>query len=66
MNGAQAVSGVDIGVTERMRLCLAESDLYFSGYDTRLLRPETVPKLVRFALPFMRITKLQVRTATQR
>lgn len=36
-----------------MRLCLEENDRRFSGYDTRLLRPETMPKLVRFALRFI-------------
>jgi hypothetical protein len=54
MNGAQSVSDVDIGVPELMRLCLAENDRRFAGYDTRLQRPETVPKLVRFALRFVR------------
>ncbi|WP_322005987.1 ferritin-like domain-containing protein [Paraburkholderia tropica] len=54
MNGAQSVSDVDISVPELMRLCLAENDRRFSGYDTRLQRPETVPKLVRFALRFVR------------
>ncbi|WP_321942699.1 ferritin-like domain-containing protein [Paraburkholderia tropica] len=54
MNGAQSVSDVDIGVPDLMRLCLAENARRFSGYDMRLQRPETVPKLVRFALRFAR------------
>ncbi|WP_213294667.1 ferritin-like domain-containing protein [Paraburkholderia sacchari] len=54
VNGAQSVSDVDINVPDLMRLCLEENDRRFSGYDTRLLRPETMPKLVRFALRFMR------------
>jgi len=37
-----------------MRLCLAENDRRFAGYNPRLVHPETVPKLVRFALRFMR------------
>jgi hypothetical protein len=53
MNGAQQVSNVDISVPDLMRLCLEENDRRFSGYDTRLLRPETMPRLVRFALRFM-------------
>jgi hypothetical protein len=53
MNGAQAVSSVQISVRELLILCLAESERRFSGYDRRLLRPETMPKLVRFALRFM-------------
>jgi hypothetical protein len=54
MNGAHSVTDVDISAPELMRLCLAENDRRFSGYDPRLLRPETMPKLVRFALRFMR------------
>jgi hypothetical protein len=54
VNGAQSVTDVDISVPELMRLCLAENDRRFSGYDPRLLRPTTMPKLVRFALRFMR------------
>jgi hypothetical protein len=57
VNGAQAVSGADIDVRELMMLCLEENDRRFSGYDERLLRPETMPKLVRFALRFMREKK---------
>ena len=57
MNGAQSVTDVDISVPELMRLCLAENDRRFSGYDARLLRPETMPRLVRFALRFVREKK---------
>jgi hypothetical protein len=54
VNGAQAVSAVEISVRELMTLCLEENERRFSGYDRRLLRPETMPRLVRFALRFMR------------
>jgi hypothetical protein len=57
VNGAQSVTDVDISVPALMRLCLAENDRRFSGYDPRLLRPTTTPKLVRFALRFMRDKK---------
>jgi hypothetical protein len=57
MNGAQSVSSVQVGVRELMELCLAENERRFAGYDRRLLRPETVPKLVRFAMRFMRTGK---------
>jgi hypothetical protein len=50
VNGAQAVSSVQISVRELMTLCLAENERRFAGYDRRLLRPETMPRLVRFAL----------------
>jgi hypothetical protein len=59
VNGAQAVSAVDIDVRELMSLCLQENDRRFSGYDVRLLRPRTMPALVRFALRFMREKKPQ-------
>lgn len=54
VTGAQSVSTVDIGIRELMELCLAENDRRFSGYDSRLLRPRTMPALVRLALRFMR------------
>jgi hypothetical protein len=54
VNGAQSVSATDISVADLMRLCLDENDRRFSGYDTRLLRPQTMPKLVRFGLRFVR------------
>jgi len=57
VSGAQAVSSVDIGVRELMMPCLAQSERRFAGYDRRLLRPGTMPRLVRFALRFMRADK---------
>lgn len=54
INGAQSLSSVQVGSRELITLCLAENARRFSGYDGRLLRPETVPKLARFALRFMR------------
>jgi hypothetical protein len=53
VNGASAV-GDDIDTAELMDLCLAEDDRRLSGYDSRLKRPRTVPRLVRFARRFMR------------
>jgi hypothetical protein len=54
VQGANAVSGVDIKTAELMDICLAENNRRLAGYDTRLLRPTTVPRLVRFARWFMR------------
>jgi len=54
ITGTKAVSNVDISVPELMGLCLAENDRRFSGYDSRLLRPVTMPILVRFALRLMK------------
>ncbi|MEM5388118.1 ferritin-like domain-containing protein [Paraburkholderia phymatum] len=56
-NGAQSLSSVKVGLRELMTLCHAENDRRFSGYDQRLLRPETIPKIVGFALRFMRSKK---------
>jgi hypothetical protein len=53
VTGSKAVSEVDVGVREMMSLCLAENDRRFAGYDPRLLRPTTMPRLVRFALRLM-------------
>ena len=57
VNGAQAVSAVEISLRELMTLCLEQNERRFSGYDRRLLRPEAMPTLVRFALRFMRAGK---------
>jgi len=48
------VSDVDVGAAELMALCLAENDRRFAGYDTRLVRPTTMPGLTRLALRVMR------------
>ncbi|HZC95759.1 MAG TPA: hypothetical protein VE267_06470, partial [Bradyrhizobium sp.] len=57
ISGSKAVSSADIGAAELMRVCLAENDRRFAGYDRRLCRPETMPGLVRFALRFVRSRK---------
>lgn len=54
VSGAQTVSAGDISVRDLMILCLEENDRRFAGYDPRLLRPRSMPALVRFALRFMR------------
>jgi hypothetical protein len=59
VKGAQSVTDGDINVRELMELCLAENDRRFAGYDSRLLRPTTMPRLVRFALRFMRRARAQ-------
>jgi hypothetical protein len=60
VNGASAV-GEDIDTAELMDLCLAENDRRMAGYDLRLHRPRTVPRLVRLARRFMR-SKRHART----
>lgn len=50
VTGAQSVSPVEVRFSDLMRLCLVENDRRFAGYDGRLVRPKTIPMLVRFAL----------------
>ena len=54
VNGSRSVSDADIKPGTLMRICLEENDRRFAGYDFRLLRPTTVPSIVRFAQRFMR------------
>jgi hypothetical protein len=54
VSGASSV-GDDIDTAELMDLCLAEDTSRLAGYDPRLRRPRTVPRLVRFARRFMRV-----------
>jgi hypothetical protein len=54
LNGTKAVSDTEITIRELMTVCLHENDRRFAGYDPRLLRPNTMPKLVRLALRFMK------------
>lgn len=57
VNGAKAVSDVDIELVDLMEVCLAENDRRFSGYDTRLLRPTTMPALTRFGVRILKMFK---------
>jgi hypothetical protein len=50
LNGAQSVAAEAPALPELLALCLAENERRFAGYDERLLRPATVPRLVRAAL----------------
>jgi hypothetical protein len=59
VKGSQAVSNVDVSVSELMDICLAENDRRMAGYDPRLKRPTTMPRLVRFAHRFMRAPRPQ-------
>ena len=56
VTGAKEV-GVDVSVAELMDVCLAENQRRLGIYDARLLRPLTVPRLVRFARRFLRSSK---------
>jgi hypothetical protein len=53
VHGAQSVTDGGIELPRLMALCLQENERRFAGYDERLLRPATVPRLVRAALRLM-------------
>ena len=61
VNGTRAVADVELSVPELMALCLSENDRRFSGYDRRLLRPTTMPSLVRLGLGALRLTRQLLR-----
>ena len=48
MTGSASV-GIELKPRELIDLCLAENDRRMAGYDRRLLRPMTVPRLARLA-----------------
>jgi hypothetical protein len=50
LHGAQSVADDGVGVRDLIALCLAENDRRFAGYDDRLLRPRTVPRLAGLVL----------------
>ncbi len=56
LTGADSL-GKDINTKALLEICLAENDRRMQGYDPRLLRPTTVPSLVRFACRFLRYRK---------
>jgi hypothetical protein len=45
--------GIDINLRDLFELCLAENERRMRGYDQRLLRPTTMPRLVRALLWFL-------------
>jgi hypothetical protein len=54
LTGSKAVSNVELSAAALLDICLAENDKRLAGYEPRLLRPMTVPRLVRFVRRFMR------------
>jgi hypothetical protein len=53
MTGHESI-GIDLDLGGLMALCLAENTRRLAGYDSRLLRPAVVPRLVRLVLRLMR------------
>ncbi|HUW81037.1 MAG TPA: hypothetical protein VMV54_09130 [Acidocella sp.] len=56
MNGGKALAD-EMDPAVLMDICLAEDKRRMAGYDERLLRPATMPKLVRLARLFIRPKK---------
>jgi hypothetical protein len=54
LTGSKAVGAVDLSAASLIDVCLAENERRLAGYDHRLLRPNFVPRLLRFARRFMR------------
>jgi hypothetical protein len=54
LTGSKAVGAIDLSVATLIDVCLEENERRLSGYDARLLRPNLVPRLMRFARRFMR------------
>src|SRR5437660_6293533 len=57
-NGSKAVGAGEISVAGLIDVCLEENERRLSGYDSRLLRPNFVPRLMRFARRFMRRSRV--------
>ncbi|MGO4326045.1 ferritin-like domain-containing protein [Cupriavidus sp. 2TAF22] len=53
MNSSAAL-GNTMSAREMIELCLSENEKRMAGYDPRLLRPETVPRLARLARRWLR------------
>jgi hypothetical protein len=53
LTGSKAVGAVDLSVAGLIDVCLEENDRRLCGYDPRLLRPNLVPRLMRFVRRFM-------------
>ena len=51
--GSKAIGSGSISAASVVDVCLSEHDRRFSGYDSRLLRPNTMPRIMRLARRFM-------------
>ena len=56
LTGSKSVGAVDMSIAALIDVCLEENERRLSGYDSRLLRPNLVPRLMRFARRFMKRT----------
>lgn len=56
MTGSKTIAA-GTSITEFMNVCLSENEHRLSIYDKRLVRPEALPRLIRFVRRFMRCSK---------
>lgn len=54
LTGSKAVADIDLAPAVLIDLCLAENERRMAGYDARLLRPQVMPRLLRFVRRFLR------------
>jgi hypothetical protein len=54
LTGSKAVADIDLSPAALIDLCLAENQRRMAGYDPRLLRPQVMPRLLRFVRRFLR------------
>ena len=54
LTGSKAVGAVDFSAAALIDICLEENERRLAGYDPRLLRPNFVPRLMRFVRRFVR------------
>jgi hypothetical protein len=54
LTGSKAVADIDLAPAALIDLCLAENERRMAGYETRLLRPQVVPRVVRLVRRFLR------------
>jgi hypothetical protein len=54
LTGSKAVGAVDLSAGALIDICLEENERRLAGYDARLLRPNLVPRLMRFVRRFIR------------
>ena len=47
--------GEPLTIKSFMKLCLAENDRRMARYDARLVRPLAMPRLIKAAMPFLRV-----------
>src|SRR4029077_2602990 len=54
LHGSKAVADIDLSAAALFALCHAENQRRMPGYEPRLLRPQAVPRLIRFLRRFLR------------